>query len=318
MMQKMLFVSLIFFLVCQSVFSSSPDSIDSILKKKGILDYEILEQREEESSDKKEFSIMVKLKIADDVYHIVSKGKNREETEKKLEKEIADSLKYHNLNFDDNFRLTYVFKSSYSAISDQSVKKGRLFLALGDDGTEYGLLISRAQRLDNIVEFDSIWMDDLRPGLILKETGRNLLSLFFSVSSLDAISFNTGLEYKAFTNTYPFFPKVVISFQKTDLGNFYLFSLGIGYDLVFSVFSEDAVRFIKNSALSSSISIKTGFDDRKFFLIGSEFEIGYIYNLSSFFNLGIGFKTQSLLSQKTDYDVIMKNGQFFVKGGIRF
>lgn len=317
-MHKTLFVSLIFLLICQSVFSSSPDTVDRILKGKGILDYEILEQREEESFDGKEFSIVVKLKVSDDIYHIASKGKDRKEAEKKLEKEISDSFKYQNLNNDDKFRLTYVFKSSYSAITDRPVKRGKLFHAVGEDGSKYGLLVSRAQRLDNIVEFDSLWMDDLSPGLLLKETGGNLLSLFFSVSSPDAAGFNIGLEYKAFTNIYPFFPKTSISFQKTASGYSYLFSLGVGYDLFFSVFSENAVRFIKNSALSSSISIKTGFNDRKFFLIGSEFEIGYIYNFSSFFNLGIGFKTRSLLSQETDYDVIMKSGQFFVKGGIRF
>jgi hypothetical protein len=246
----------------------------------------------------------------------VSSGKNLQEAEKNLERAVFDALKYTPYPEEGFFLLDYDFRSSWSSLSSEPQNGGTLFLLKGADDRNYGLLRANGKGNAEAVEFEPLWDGNIRPGLRLEKTGSGFLSLSFSLSPVQPLTFGFVLDYSLSRLLYPISP--VFSLEADAAGDVsVLLGAGGRYYLPLSTVFASDIMFLRSAGLELSLSLTGGFTTDSRILLGSRAEVCYRLFLSHNVYMGAGFSYGATLDCKNDFALHSKSGKICIKGGVR-
>ena len=282
--------------------------------------YEVLDYQEGFDETLNKALISFKLKIKELNYYVVVTGKTKQKAQQNIPQAIMNSLKYLPPDTSSSLNLDYSFKTSLSSLPKEKIKNGTLFKAKGENGKTYGLLIANTEKESEVVQFEVIWKNNLRPNLQLEKIGANLLSIFFSLNPINLstnLNLNVGLEYRNLSFLFPINPTLSFDWEHILNKEAFLFGLGASYDLRISALTTNEFVLFKNGGVTTSVFFKIGLYD-KYFVFGSELNCFYTYNFSSRFNMEIGYSYLALLSQQTKYTSFYQSSKVVIKGGIRF
>ena len=189
-----------------------------------------------------------------------------------IDQAIEDLLYYEKGLFSDGLALDFIYKNSYSALSNGTSKLGSTFKAIDNNGNLRGVfeVSSKYGEYDVLIP---LYSDGLLPGIELESAGSYRYA-FSTAASLDFTSFAIWGEVGNTEYIYPMIPKLVagIDFSK---GNVYAFA-GVGvesYLFLNTVFPKVENAFIQEGRIGANAFILIGADGS--FRIDSLYSVFY-------------------------------------------
>ena len=192
-------------------------------------------------------------------YEIRAVGAGRDGIEEAIGNEIRNILFYEDSFMADSPRLDYIYRGSYSFLSDAYFRRGTRLSAVDGNGRTRGLF-EVAERYDGSVMLEPVYLSSPVPGLSLVQSGEWTASVSASMGfSFPSPAFELTASIGRSDLIYPFMPLISFTYMMKGNASYYYGGIGLGASLnLWRIFPAFSFTLIEDGRIGADASILLG------------------------------------------------------------
>ena len=192
-------------------------------------------------------------------YDIRAVGEGREGLEEAIADEVRNILFYEESFMSPSPRLDYIYRGSYSFLSDSYYRRGTRLSAVDGDGRIRGLF-EVAERYDGSVLLEPVYLSDPVPGLGIKEYGEWTASVSASMGfDFPDPAFEVTAAIGRSDLLYPFTPFLSFTYMMDNGSSFMYGGIGLSASLDFwRIFPTVSFTLIEEGRIGADAAILLG------------------------------------------------------------
>ena len=192
-------------------------------------------------------------------YEIKAVGEDREKLADAISDEIMNILFYEESFMAPSPRLDYIYRGSYSFLSDSYYRRGTRLSAVDGDGRIRGLF-EVAERYDGSVLLEPLYLSDPVPGLGIREYGEWTASVSASMGfDFPDPAFEATAAIGRSDLLYPFTPFLSFTYMMDNGSSFMYGGIGLSASLDFwRIFPTVSFTLIEEGRIGADAAILLG------------------------------------------------------------